>query len=95
MMQLVIFTLLAPSFLFGATVRTVTFADPCVADATVIIVPHIEGLWPDTEPGTLAGYYWAPSATIYLETDGRDPMWPTLRHEIKHHEDYQREVCAL
>ena len=93
MIRLLTFVLLAPSFLFGATVRTVTFDDPCVPDATVIILPHIEDLWRGTERGTIAGYYWAPSMTIYLETDGRDPMWPTLLHEIEHHLDYQAGRC--
>ena len=92
MIRLIAFILLAPSFLFGATVLTVTFPDLCVSDATVIILPHVEDLW-GTERGTVAGYYWASSMTIYLETDGRDPMWPTLLHEIEHHLDYQEGKC--
>ncbi len=94
-MNLLIFVLLAPTFLFGATIRTVEFADPCIADATVIILPHVEDLW-GTPRGSVAGYYWAPSNTIYLETDGRDPMWETLLHELDHHFDYQQaEMCRL
>ncbi len=92
-MNLLIFVLLAPSFLFGAQTWTVTFDDPCIQPATVIILDHVEDLW-GTPHGTVAGYYWAPSATIYLETEGRDPMWPTLLHELDHHLDYQKG-CLL
>lgn len=80
--------LLIAGFLFSFTL---TFDDPCVQPVNVIVMQHIEDLWEGTPHGTIAGYYWAPTATIYLETNGRDPIWLTLLHELAHHYDYQGE----